>query len=89
MEREALEHLCTLARLQLSADELVEFERKFARLLEFVEQTQYYKPKSEGPPLTLVKQVELRRDQKDPFEWPDEASHESRECVVCDCCPVV
>ena len=76
MEREALEHLCTLARLHLSADEVAEFERKFSRLLEFVEQTQYYKPKSEGPPLTLVQQVELRRDQVDPFDWPELEAHD-------------
>ena len=84
MERETLEHLCTLARLQLSAEEIAEFEQKFARLLEFVEQTQYYKPKSEGPPLTLVQQVDLRRDQIVHFDWPDETAHSYRVPRIID-----
>jgi Asp-tRNA(Asn)/Glu-tRNA(Gln) amidotransferase C subunit len=84
MDRAALEHLCALSRLQLSADELIEFERKFARLLEFVEITQYYEPKSEGPPLTLLPQVDLRRDHSSPFEWPDSAAHDYRVPQIID-----
>jgi len=73
-----------LARLQLSPDELVEFERKFARLLEFVEKTQEYQPQSEGPPLTLLPHVDLRRDHSSPFDWPAEAAHDYRVPRIID-----
>jgi Asp-tRNA(Asn)/Glu-tRNA(Gln) amidotransferase C subunit len=84
MERRAFDHLCELARLTLGRDELEEFERKFERLLEFVEQVQGYSPQSSGPPLTLVEKVELRRDAPLSFDWPEDTVHEYRVPTVID-----
>ena len=84
MERRAFDHLCELARLTLAKEELGEFERKFERLLEFVEQVQRYTPQSSGPPLTLVDKVELRRDAPLSFDWPADTTHDYRVPTVID-----
>ena len=84
MDRQTFEKLCGLARLELSADELVEFERKFSRLLGFVEQVRAYTPVTEGPPLTLAERVELRRDTAADFEWPEGFKHDYRVPQIID-----
>jgi len=76
MEHQLFEHLCELARLELREDEREEFERKFERLVGFVEHIQAYSPQTGQPPLTLVEKVELRRDTVSRFEWPGEVDHE-------------
>ena len=76
MDKRSFEHLCTLARMNLDQDEIEEFERKFERLLGFVDHVQAYEPKSEGPPMTLVEKVQLRRDTTEPFDWPESTVHE-------------
>jgi Asp-tRNA(Asn)/Glu-tRNA(Gln) amidotransferase C subunit len=84
MERKAFEHLCNLARLELDPGAIAEFEAKFERLLEFVEQVQTYKPVTSGPPLTLVDRVELRLDATAPFNWPEDALHDYRVPAIID-----
>jgi Asp-tRNA(Asn)/Glu-tRNA(Gln) amidotransferase C subunit len=84
MDRRAFEKLCELARLELSADELAEFEHKFRRLLDFVEQLRAYTPRTEGPPLTLADRVELRRDMPQPFDWPEDFVHDYRVPKIID-----
>lgn len=68
----------------MSPGEIAEFERKFARLLEFVEQTQSYAPASEQAALALKESVELRRDHAKRFEWPDELEHDYRVPQIID-----
>jgi len=84
MDRKAFEHLCNLARLELSADETAEFEHKFERLLEFVDQCQQYEPASREAPLTLKDNVELRKDHSQGFEWPEGTAHEYRVPKIID-----
>jgi aspartyl/glutamyl-tRNA(Asn/Gln) amidotransferase C subunit len=84
MDRQTFEKLCELARLELTDAELVEFERKFNRLLGFVEQVQAYTPQSAGPPLTLAERVELRRDNIADFEWPEGFKHDYRVPQIID-----
>ena len=84
MEREQFEKLCQLARLGLSAEERSEFERKFSRLLEFVEAVQGYTPQTEGLPLTLAERVELRLDNVAPFDWRASQRHDYRVPQIID-----
>lgn len=84
MDRQTFEHLCTLARLQMSDTEIAEFERKFKSMLQFVEQTQAYTPESDAPPLVLKTMVELRRDTIRTFEWPDGTVHDYRVPKIID-----
>jgi len=84
MDRRAFEHLCELARLRLGEEEIAEFERKFARLLGFVEQTQSYTPVSESARLALKERVDLRRDHPRRFEWPEDLKHDYRVPQVID-----
>lgn len=84
MERSAFNHLCLLARLELDPVEFSEFEAKFERLLEFVDQVQAYTPVTTGPPMTLAERVELRRDASAPFDWPDDATHNYRVPAIID-----
>lgn len=84
MERKAFDYLCNLARLELEPGAVAEFEAKFERLLEFVEQVRDYTPVTSGPPLTLIDRVELRLDASAPFDWPDDAVHDYRVPAVID-----
>lgn len=84
MDRRSFEHLCELARLELDPSEVVEFERKFKRLLGFVEQVQNYTPASSGPPLTLSDKVELRRDAPRDFPWMPGRKHDYRVPTIID-----
>jgi Asp-tRNA(Asn)/Glu-tRNA(Gln) amidotransferase C subunit len=84
MDRRSFEHLCELARLELGPDELVEFERKFKRLLGFVEQVQNYTPANSGPPLTLSERVDPRRDAPRDFPWPAGRAHDYRVPAIID-----
>ena len=84
MDRRSFDHLCELARLELKPEELVEFERKFKRLLGFVEQVQNYTPTSSGPPLTLCEHVNLRRDTTQDFRWPSGRKHDYRVPAIID-----
>jgi Asp-tRNA(Asn)/Glu-tRNA(Gln) amidotransferase C subunit len=84
MDRRSFDHLCELARLELKPDELVEFERKFKRLLGFVEQVQRFTPSSSGPPMTLIERLEPRKDASQAFDWPEGKAHDYRVPTVID-----
>jgi Asp-tRNA(Asn)/Glu-tRNA(Gln) amidotransferase C subunit len=84
MDRRQLDHLCTLARLHLADDEIAEFERKFTRLLVFVEAIQAYQPQTEGAPLTLKESVGLRLDTKRGFSWPEGTAHDYKVPRIID-----
>lgn len=84
MDRRSFDHLCELARLELQPDELVEFERKFKRLLGFVEQVQNYNPESSGPPLTLAERLAPRKDAPRDFPWLEGRKHDYRVPTVID-----
>ena len=84
MEREKFNHLCKLARLQLDDSEVAEFEKKFERLLGFVDLIQEYEPQSEGKPLTLIDKLELRRDTPATCDWPDFYDHKYNVPQVID-----
>jgi Asp-tRNA(Asn)/Glu-tRNA(Gln) amidotransferase C subunit len=84
MERHAFNHLCMLARLELAPAELAEFEAKFERLLQFVEQVQNYTPVTQGPPMTLSDRVDLRLDSTAPFDWPDDYTHDYKVPAIID-----
>ncbi|MCH7473002.1 hypothetical protein IIA79_08645 [bacterium] len=78
MKRHEFEHLCQLTRLELGEDEFAEFERKFSRLLGFVEMVQEYEADSSEAPLALVEKVELREDRAVRCDWPEEFAHDYR-----------
>jgi len=84
MDRRTFDHLCELARLQLSDEEIVEFERKFKSLLRFVEKTQAYEPQADGAPLVMSQRVELRRDTPETFTWPEGQVHDYRVPKIID-----
>lgn len=84
MDRRSFEHLCQLARLELKAEELVEFERKFNKLLGFVEQVKAFEPPEGAKPLTLVDELDLRRDNARGFEWPEGHKHDYRVPQIID-----
>jgi Asp-tRNA(Asn)/Glu-tRNA(Gln) amidotransferase C subunit len=84
MDRRSFDHLCELARLELKPEELVEFERKFKRLLGFVDQVQSYTPESSGPPLTLCDRLEPRRDSARGFDWPAGRRHDYKSPAIID-----
>ena len=84
MDRRTFDHLCDLARLQLSDDEFVEFERKFQKLLGFVDKVQSYEPQSEGPPLVMKQKVDLRRDTPETMPWPEGTAHDYRVPQIID-----
>jgi aspartyl/glutamyl-tRNA(Asn/Gln) amidotransferase C subunit len=54
--KELLDHLCELARLQLSAGEREEFARKFADLVEFVDAIKELHEESREVPLQVPKE---------------------------------
>ena len=78
------EHLCELARLELEAEELVEFERKFSSMLHFVEQVQAYEPQTEGAPLALIDRLDLRNDDVQRFDWAQDTRHDYRVPKIID-----
>jgi Asp-tRNA(Asn)/Glu-tRNA(Gln) amidotransferase C subunit len=82
MEDALLDQLCSLARLELSADERGDFKAKFERLLGFVEQVQSYESDSgaEAGATGLAMHDELtpRRDVPVQFEWPASTVHDYR-----------
>lgn len=84
MDRRSFEHLCELARLELEEGEVAEFERKFKRLLGFVEQVQQYVPIAEDPLLVFGDKVELRRDRAVPYDWPEGTRHDYRAPRIID-----
>lgn len=84
MDRHTFTHLCQLARLELTDHEVGEFEAKFQRLLGFVDKLLEYAPESTGTPMTLADKVELRRDNVEPFDWPEDMVHDYRVPQVID-----
>lgn len=84
MDRRQLDHLCTLARLQLADDEISEFERKFTRLMGFVEAIKAYQPQTKGEPLALKESVDLRLDNKQGFNWPKGSAHDYKVPRIID-----
>jgi len=66
-----LDHLCQLARLELSPEERAEFSRKFARLLAFVEQIRELGLQSGELPLQTAKdRLEPAADEPRRYRAP-------------------
>ncbi|HEX6362577.1 MAG TPA: hypothetical protein VFZ93_06470 [Albitalea sp.] len=78
MDDALLDQLCALARIELSAAERDDFRAKFERLLDFVEVVQTYAASDDQLPLSMLEQLEPRRDTPQQFEWPAGTVHDYR-----------
>jgi Asp-tRNA(Asn)/Glu-tRNA(Gln) amidotransferase C subunit len=84
MDLRSLEHLCGLARIELSADEVKEFEGKFKRLIGFVDLLRAYEPRGDEDALAMSGSLLLREDTEQAFSWPEGTRHNYRVPQIID-----